>query len=231
MKTRWLVLLLAAVSSCQGQGGAAKQIKLETQMDKVSYAIGLDIGRSFKEQTMEINADALVKGIRDALAGGATLMTDEEVKTAMETWQEDMMNKMDPDRKDNAGMNKTEGETFLQENKTKEGVITLPSGLQYKVLKEGTGSSPKLEDEVVTHYQGRLINGKVFDSSYDRGEPISFPVNGVIAGWTEALQLMKEGSKWELFVPSNLAYGSRGAGPDIGPNATLIFEVELIKVK
>lgn len=231
MKTRWLVLLMLVVSSCQGQNRADKPIKLETQMDKVSYAIGLDIGRGFKDQTMEINADALVQGIRDALAGGAALMTPEEVKITMETWEEEMMNKMDPNRQGDAEKNQAEGETFLQENQTKPGVVTLPSGLQYKVLKEGNGRSPKPQDEVVTHYQGRLINGKVFDSSYDRGEPISFPVNGVIAGWTEALQLMKEGDKWELYIPSKLAYGSRGAGPDIGPNATLIFEVELLKVK
>ncbi len=219
---------------------AEEKVKLDTQTDKVSYSIGLDIGKSFKTQGIDINSAALTKGIKDGLSGAVAMMTDEEIQACMETFQNEMMAKMggggdagtpQPDGVAVGEANKIEGEKFLAENKGKEGVITLPSGMQYKVITNGTGKSPKSSDTVVTHYRGRLINGKVFDASYDRGEPISFPVNGVIAGWTEALQLMKEGSKWELYIPSNLAYGARGAGPDIGPNATLIFEVELITVK
>lgn len=233
-----MVALMLIAAGCQTN--AEEKVKLENQTDKVSYSIGLDIGRSFKMQGIDINATALGKGIKDGLAGGETLMTDEEIQATMEAFQNEMMAKMGGG--DNSGApgtqggaladsNRIEGEAFLAQNKSKEGVVVLASGLQYKVIKEGTGKSPKVTDTVVTHYRGRLINGKVFDASYDRGEPISFPVNGVIAGWTEALQLMKEGAKWELYIPSNLAYGARGAGPDIGPNATLIFEVELIQVK
>jgi FKBP-type peptidyl-prolyl cis-trans isomerase FklB len=232
------VALALFVVGCQSN--AEEKVKLETQTDKVSYSIGLDIGRSFKTQGIDINSAALTKGIKDGLAGGEAMMTDEEIQATMEAFQAEMMAKMggggdagapQSDGGSVADSNRIEGEKFLAENKGKEGVVTLPSGLQYKVIKAGSGKSPKSTDTVVTHYRGRLINGKVFDASYDRGEPISFPVNGVIAGWTEALQLMKEGAKWELYIPSNLAYGPRGAGPDIGPNATLIFEVELITVK
>jgi len=236
MKRILTVALALFIVGCQSN--AEEKVKLENQTDKVSYSIGLDIGRSFKSQGIEINAATLTKGIKDGLSGGETMMTDQEIQACMEEFQNEMMAKMgggDAPPQGNGGAvadsNQIEGEKFLAENKTKEGVVTLPSGLQYKVIKDGTGKSPKATDTVVTHYRGRLLNGKVFDASYDRGEPISFPVNGVIAGWTEALQLMKEGAKWELYIPSNLAYGSRGAGPDIGPNATLIFEVELISVK
>ncbi len=229
------VALTLFVAGCQSN--AEEKIKLENQTDKVSYSIGLDIGRSFKTQGIDINSAALTRGIKDGLAGGETMMTDAEIQACMEAFQNEMMAKMGGDNNPKAGggsvadSNRIEGEAFLAENKTKEGVITLPSGLQYKIIKAGSGKSPKSTDTVITHYRGRLISGKVFDASYDRGEPISFAVNGVIAGWTEALQLMQEGAKWELFIPSDLAYGVRGAGPDIGPNATLIFEVELITVK
>ncbi len=229
------VALTLFVVGCQSK--AEEKVKLENQTDKVSYSIGLDIGRSFKTQGIDINSAALTKGIKDGLAGGETMMTDGEIQACMEAFQAEMMAKMggenspNPDGGSVADSNSTQGETFLAENKTKEGVVTLPSGLQYKVIRAGTGKTPKLTDTVVTHYRGKLINGKVFDASYDRGEPISFPVSGVIAGWTEALQIMQEGAKWELYIPSKLAYGPRGAGPDIGPNATLIFEIELISVK
>jgi FKBP-type peptidyl-prolyl cis-trans isomerase FklB len=225
--------LMLALMGCQSN--AQEKPKLDTQPSKVSYSIGLDIGRSFKSQGIEISDAALIQGIKDGLTGSEPMMTDSEIQTCMEAFQNEMMAKQGGGggamASGDGEKNKVEGEAFLAENKTKAGVVALPSGLQYKVLKEGSGKSPKVTDTVVTHYRGRLISGKVFDASYDRGEPISFPVNGVIAGWTEALQLMKEGAKWELYIPSNLAYGPRGAGPDIGPNATLIFEVELISVK
>ena len=158
-------------------------------------------------------------------------MTEQEMKETLAGLQKELMEKQAERAKLLAEKNKKEGEAFLAANKTKEGVKTLPDGLQYKVIKEGTGKTPKADDTVVTNYRGTLIDGTEFDSSYKRGQPATFPVKGVIPGWTEALQLMKEGSKWELFIPSNLAYGERGAGNAIGPNATLVFEIELISVK
>jgi FKBP-type peptidyl-prolyl cis-trans isomerase FklB len=169
-------------------------------------------------------------GLRDAMSGGKPLLTDDQVKETMTAYSNSMREKQAAEAKEASAKNAAEGEKFLSENKTKEGVKTTASGLQYKVLKEGTGQSPKETDTVVTNYKGTLINGTEFDSSYKRGEPASFPVNRVIKGWTEALQMMKPGSKYQLFVPANLAYGERGAGQDIGPNETLIFEVELLSV-
>ena len=160
-----------------------------------------------------------------------TLLSDKEAQEVMMTFQKEQMAKLNENARKLGEKNKKEGETFLAENKKKPGVVTLPSGLQYKILKEGTGRNPKATDTVVTHYRGTLLDGKEFDSSYKRGEPATFPLNGVIRGWTEALQLMKPGAKWQLFIPPQLAYGERGAGQDIGPNATLIFEVELIAIK
>jgi FKBP-type peptidyl-prolyl cis-trans isomerase FklB len=158
-------------------------------------------------------------------------MTEQEVNQTMMNFQKDMMAKQQARTKELGEKNKKEGEAFLAENKKKEGVITLPSGLQYKVIKEGDGKIPTINDTVTVHYRGTLIDGKEFDSSYTRGQPVTFPVKGVIPGFSEALQLMKGGSKWQLFVASNLAYGERGAGEEIGPNATLIFDIELISIK
>jgi FKBP-type peptidyl-prolyl cis-trans isomerase FklB len=158
-------------------------------------------------------------------------LTDQEARETMTVFQKEMMAKQEVLAKKLGEKNKKEGEAFLAENKKKEGVKTLPSGLQYRVIKEGTGRKPKATDKVLTHYRGTLIDGTEFDSSYKRGTPTSFKVNEIIPGWTEALQLMKEGAKWQLFIPSNLAYAERGAGRDIGPNATLIFEVELISIQ
>ncbi|MCJ7833279.1 MAG: FKBP-type peptidyl-prolyl cis-trans isomerase, partial [Deltaproteobacteria bacterium] len=170
------------------------------------------------------------KGFKDALSGAKPLLSEEEMRTVMTAFQKEISEKQAEKTKVLGEKNKKEGETFLAENKKKEGVKILTSGLQYKVVKEGTGKKPKATDKVTTHYQGTLIDGTEFDSSYKRGEPAAFPVNGVIPGWTEALQLMKVGSKWQLFVPSKLAYGERGAGPKIGPNAVLIFTVELLSI-
>lgn len=164
------------------------------------------------------------------MAGKKTAMTEDEAKAALTQLQTDVRQKLDAKSHEEGAVNRKEGDTFLAANKTKDGVKTLPSGLQYKVLKEGTGPKPTASDTVTCNYRGTLINGKEFDSSYKRGQPTSFPVGGVIKGWTEALQLMPVGSKWELFIPPDMAYGDRGAGADIGPGETLIFEVELLSI-
>jgi FKBP-type peptidyl-prolyl cis-trans isomerase FklB len=209
---------------------AAENPLLKTDKDKTSYALGMNAGTNFKQQSIDINTDVFVKGLKDALSGAKPLLTDDEMRSTLTALQKEMMAKQTEKMQALGVKNKKEGEAFLAENKKKEGVITLPSGLQYKIIKEGTGKVPKAADTVTTNYRGTLIDGTEFDSSYKRGEPATFPVNGVIPGWTEALQLMKTGSKWQLFIPSNLAYGERGTGP-IGPNAVLLFDVDLISIK
>lgn len=209
--------------------GAPAPLTLKTEKDKFSYALGMNLGNSLHKQSVPVDPVILQRGLKDALAG-KTQMTEEEARGAIMAVQTEMRKKMEESRQAAGGVNKKEGEAFLAANKTKEGVVTLPSGLQYKVLKEGSGPKPSATDSVVCNYRGTLIDGKEFDSSYKRGEPATFPVNGVIKGWTEALQLMPVGSKWQLFVPADLAYGDRGAGADIGPGATLVFEVELMSI-
>jgi len=229
MRYQWIVVMGILFFSSQVLGeekGAPK-----TQKDRVSYVIGVDIGANLKKQSIEVNPDLLFKGIKDGLSGNKLMMSDQEIKETIATFQKEIQAKQEELAKRMGEKNKKEGEAFLAENKNKEGVITLPSGLQYKILKKGSGKKPKLTDTVTTHYRGTLIDGTEFDSSYRRNQPVSFPVNGVIAGWTEALQLMEEGAKWQLFIPPHLAYGERGTGPRIGPNATLIFEVELISIQ
>ena len=194
--------------------------------DKISYIIGRDMATNLAKQGIEIEAEAFVAGLKEVLAGKPSSLSQTEVQQAMMALQQEMSQRQGAQ----GGENKKAGEAFLAENKNKEGVKTLPSGLQYKVLKEGNGKTPTRSDKVTTHYHGTLIDGTVFDSSYERGQPASFPVNGVIAGWTEALQLMQEGAKWRLFVPSELAYGAQGAGDVIGANSTLVFDVELLSV-
>ncbi|HMJ05877.1 MAG TPA: FKBP-type peptidyl-prolyl cis-trans isomerase [Chthoniobacterales bacterium] len=223
--------IFLAVTALASTGFAQGKTELKTENDKVSYSIGLDIGSTFKKQKMEINPDLLMAGMRDALSGAKPLLTDEQVKETMTTYSQNMREKQAAEAKEAGAKNKANGEKFLAENKSKEGVKTTASGLQYKVLKEGSGASPKETDTVVTNYRGTLIDGTEFDSSYKRNEPATFPVNRVIKGWTEALQMMKPGAKYQLFIPSELAYGPRGAGQDIGPDETLIFEVELLSVK
>lgn len=212
-------------------GYAGETTVLKTERDKISYGIGMDIGENMKRQSIDIDPDMLAQGIKDVFAGGELLLSEEEFRNTMENFRKDMMEKQKVQMQELSDKNKKEGEAFLAENKKKEGVITLPSGLQYKVIKEGEGNVPKATDTVTVHYRGTLIDGTEFDSSYSRGEPATFPVNGVIPGWTEALQLMKTGSKWQLFIPSNLAYGERGAGGKIAPNSSLIFDVELLSIK
>ena len=229
MKLRFAAVLCSALFMA-GSALAADKVELKTEKDKASYAIGMDIGGSLKRNGIEVNSDVLLKGLKDSLAGEKTLMTEQEARETMAALQKELQAKQQEKMKALGEKNKKEGETFLAANKKKDGVITLASGLQYKVIKNGTGKTPKADDSVTVNYRGTLIDGTEFDSSYKRGQPATFQVNGVIPGWTEALQLMKEGSKWQLFIPANLAYGERGAGRDIGPNAVLIFDVELISV-
>ena len=218
------IVFLASVVS------AEENVALKDQKDKVNYSIGMDIGNTLKRLSVDVNFDILVQGIRDVLSGNKTLLTAQESRDTIIAFQKEMTAKQTERIKELGEKNKKDGEAFLAENKKKEGVVTLPSGLQYKVIKEGTGDMPKPTDTVTTHYSGTLIDGTEFDSSYRRGQPATFKVNGVIPGWTEALQMMKAGSKWRLFVPPHLAYGERGTGRDIGPNATLIFDVELLSI-
>ncbi len=212
-------------------------LTLKTQKDKASYAVGLNVGKNLEaqltQQSVEVNQAILLRGVKDALAGGKTLLTDDEVKAVLTQLQADARSKEMEKMKAATELNKKEGLEFLTANKEKEGIVTLPSGLQYKILTAGTGPKPAATDTVACNYRGTLINGTEFDSSYKRGQPLSIQVNGVIKGWTEALQLMPVGSKWQLFVPSDLAYGDRGADPrsGIGPGATLIFEVELLSIQ
>jgi FKBP-type peptidyl-prolyl cis-trans isomerase FklB len=220
-----------AAAKSRPTGTAKAPLTLKTQKEKISYAIGMNIGTGMHRQSLQIDPNILLRGLKDALAGGKTLMTDEEAKAVMTQLQNEMRKAQQEKMQQAGAANKKEGEAFLDANKGKEGVKVLPSGLQYKILKEGTGPKPTATDTVVCNYRGTLIDGKEFDSSYKRGEAATFPVNGVIKGWTEALQLMPVGSKWQLFLPADLAYGDRGAGADIGPDATLIFEVELMSIQ
>jgi FKBP-type peptidyl-prolyl cis-trans isomerase FklB len=226
---RWiltLALLVVPALACAQDAPA-----LKTEKEKLSYAMGMDLGGQLKVQAVEIDPDLFAEGLKTVLAGGKTLLTDAEAKAAISQLQLARVAKQTAALQASGAKNKTEGDAFLAANKAKEGVITLPSGLQYKVITAGTGPKPTLEQTVVCQYKGTLIDGKEFDSSYKRGQPATFPVKKVIKGWTEALQLMPVGSKWQLFVPADLAYGARGAGADIGPNATLIFEIELVAIK
>jgi FKBP-type peptidyl-prolyl cis-trans isomerase FklB len=208
-----------------------KPLTLTTAKDKTSYAIGMNIGKSLHRDSVDVDTAILAQGIKDALAGTKPLLTDQEAQAVMTTLQNDVRAKQQLQRQQAVDTNKKAGETFLAANKAKEGVVTLPSGLQYKILKQGDGPKPDVSDTVVCNYRGTLLDGTEFDSSYKRGQPATFPVGRVIKGWTEALQLMPVGSKWQLFIPADLAYGERGAGGPIGPDATLVFEVELLSIQ
>jgi FKBP-type peptidyl-prolyl cis-trans isomerase FklB len=218
------VIVVLGILFLVSQVNAQEKLVLKNQKEKVSYSIGLNVGRNLgsdlKKQSIDIDPNMVAKGIQDALSGANPLLSNEEVQETMVAFQKEMSEKQ-----------KQRGEAFLAENKKKEGVKTLASGLQYKVVKAGSGKKPKLNDTVTVHYRGTLIDGTEFDSSFRRGKPATFPVSGVIPGWTEALPLMEEGAKWQLFIPPKLAYGEPGAGGLIGPNATLIFEVELISIQ
>jgi FKBP-type peptidyl-prolyl cis-trans isomerase FklB len=219
-----------------GQSTTAKKpgpapLVLKTPKDKASYAIGMNIGKGLHKDSVDVDPAILLRGLKDGMAGGKTLLTDDEAKSAMVAIQADLRKKQEAKMAVVGDANKKEGDEFLAQNKTKEGVVTLPSGLQYKILKEGTGPKPSASDSVVCNYKGTLIDNTEFDSSYKRGQPATFPVGQVIKGWTEVLQLMPVGSKWQVFVPSDLAYGPRAPGGAIGPNATLIFEIELLSIQ
>lgn len=215
--------------SCQSD---LKKDDLKDQKDKISYGIGLDIGRNLRSQNIEINIPSFAQGVKDGLISDSTmLLTEDELRQAFTEFQKEMMKKQEEEWLKMGERNKIESEEFLKQNKTKEGVVTLASGLQYKVLKSGNGAIPKATDKVKVHYSGRLLNGTIFDSSYERGEPTVFEVSKLIKGWIEALQLMKTGDKWELYIPSDLAYGPNGAGQMIGPDQALIFEMELISIE
>lgn len=219
--------VLAAPGLIHAQDASA----FKNDREKQSYAIGVEMGNNMKRQNVDLDGALVAQGIKDALAGGKLLLTDAEVKDTVMAFQKSLIAKQQAAQKAAGDKAKTEGEAFLAANAKKDGVKTLPSGLQYKVITEGTGATPKSSDTVTVNYRGRLVDGTEFDSSYSRNEPATFPCGGVIAGWTEALQLMKVGSKWELYIPANLAYGERGAGGRIPPNAALIFEVELLGIK
>jgi FKBP-type peptidyl-prolyl cis-trans isomerase FklB len=201
-----------------------------TEKDKQSYAIGLNVGKSLHRDSVDIEPKFVLQGLQDAMADGKVQLTDDQIKTVMTELQTQVRQQQEAKRLALAESNKKDGAAFLAANATKEGVVTLPSGLQYKVLVAGTGAKPSATDSVVCNYRGTLLDNTEFDSSYKRGQPMTFRVGGVIKGWTEALQLMPVGSKWQLFVPPDLAYGDRGQGPG-GPNATLIFEVELLSIQ
>jgi FKBP-type peptidyl-prolyl cis-trans isomerase FklB len=210
---------------------AAPAPALTTDRDKESYALGMNIAKGLKAQSVDVDTALLLRGMKDTLSGAQPLLSDEQAVAALKELQGEVQKKQDEEKKELGDKNMKEGRAFLADNKTKEGVVTLPSGLQYKILTQGTGPKPTAADTVVCQYRGTLINGTEFDSSYKRGQPATFPVGRVIKGWTEALQLMPVGSKWQLFIPPDLAYGDRGAGGVIGPNATLIFEVELVSIQ
>jgi FKBP-type peptidyl-prolyl cis-trans isomerase FklB len=229
MKFGGVVVLCTAIIVGQAKSQGRKELR--TQKDSVSYAIGLDMGKRLKQQSVNVDPGLVARGIRDVDSSTKRLLTEDQAQSVINAFQQQLMAKRDSTRKALGQKNKKEGEAFLTENKKKKGVVTLPSGLQYKILKEGTGKKPEAEQTVTVQYRGTFIDGTEFDSSYKRGEPGTFRVKGVIKGWTEALQLMPVGSKWKLFVPSDLAYGERGRGQVIPPNATLIFEVELLSIK
>jgi FKBP-type peptidyl-prolyl cis-trans isomerase FklB len=238
----------SSASSAKAQTPAAKAhsataaktpvpLTLKTQKEKFSYALGMKMGQNLGKQSVPVDPAILARGLKDGMAGGKTLLTDDEAQAALKAVQDDLrakqqakMQEAEEANKKVAEANKKEGEAFLAENKGKDGVVTLPSGLQYKILTAGTGPKPSTSDSVVCNYRGTFINGTEFDSSYKGGQPLTFPVTGVIKGWTEALQLMPVGSKWQLFVPSDLAYGDHGR-PGIAPASTLIFEVELLSIE
>lgn len=225
---RWMLTIAMMVLPVLASAQEAPALK--TDKDKLSYAMGMDLATQLRARSVDLDPAVFAKGMADALAG-KTLMTQDEARAVITELQKTLVAQQAAAAKAAGDKNRAEGEAFLAANKTKQGVVSLPSGLQYKVLTTGTGPKPTAEQTVVCNYRGTLIDGKEFDSSYKNGQPATFPLNRVIKGWTEVLQLMPVGSKWQVFIPPSLAYGERGAGADIGPNSTLIFEIELVAIK
>ena len=244
-----VLLVAAAVAAGAQQSGQTMQKPAEKPMpqtaqpaqpnaagqsqsleDKASYIIGYNLGRQLKNNDIKANMDLILKGLQDGTSGGQAMMTDEEMQSTMQAFQQQVQTAQEAKQKALGEKNKSEGEAFLAKNKARQGVKTTASGLQYEVLKEGTGPMPKPTDTVTVNYKGTLMDGSTFDSSYDRGEPATFVLNQVIPGWTEGVQLMKVGSKYKFYIPAALGYGERGAGNVIGPNAPLVFEVELLSI-
>ena len=221
----------ATATAAKTPAKAAAPAAPTTPKDKISYAIGADLANKLKASSIDVDRTMVTQGLNDVLSGAKPAMTDDEVHATLTDLSKQLQAKQQAIAKETGDKNKKDGEAFLADNKTKEGVVVLPSGLQYKILKAGDGPKPTAADSVVCNYKGTLISGKEFDSSYKRGQPATFPVGGVIKGWTEALQLMPVGSKWQLFIPPDLAYGDRQAGPDITPGSTLVFEVELVSIQ
>jgi FKBP-type peptidyl-prolyl cis-trans isomerase FklB len=229
MKSVWSGMVCLVFISCQGN--TQDKVDLKTQKDTVSYSIGTDIGKNFKAQQIEVNTAALARGISDVIAGGKMLCTDQEIQDAMARFQKDLAARVHEKAMALGEKNKKEGETFLAENKSKEGVKTTASGLQYKVVKIGDGAKPKPDQTVTVNYKGTLIDGTEVDDSYKRGEPLTTGLTNIMQGWVEGLQLMPVGSKFIFYIPSDLGYGPAGRGAAVPPNATLVFEVELLSVK
>ena len=226
----FIVLLMIAIS-CTSSEKVVETPQLTDYMDTVSYSVGVDIGKSFRLQEMDINPDVMARGLSDAFSDKETALTDEEIQSTLINFRQEFQQKQREIAQRKAQETAIAEEAYLAESASKEGVVSLPSGLQYKVITPGDGPSPLTTDKVKVHYKGSLADGTIFDSSYDRGQPTSFTVSGVIKGWTEALLLMQVGSKWELTIPSKLGYGTRGSGGTIPPNSTLLFEVELLAIE
>lgn len=228
MKVSWVALFIMILQTamCWAEG----MVNVENENDRISYSVGYQVGGDFKSQGLELNPDAFLKGIEDAISEHQSLLTAKEMRTTLV----DLKKKIVADQAEQSELiaqrNFEEGKTFLEKNRKEVGVVTLPSGLQYEVIEAGEGDPPKPDDTVTVHYRGMLIDGTEFDSSYHRQEPATFQANRVIKGWKEALQIMKPGAKYKLFIPPELAYGERGGGSKIGPNSTLVFEVELLSV-
>lgn len=229
MKIKLAVVALSLVMTTAI--AANEKVSLQTDTEKLSYSIGTDLGKNFKRQGIDVNPEVMAAGIKDGMGGGTLLMTEQQMKDVLMKFQKELMAKRTAEFNKKAEENKTKGEAFLAENKKKTGVVTLPSGLQYKVVKKGEGQKPGKEDTVTVEYTGRLIGGEVFDSTEKTGKPATFKLSQVIPGWIEALQLMPVGSTWEIYVPANLAYGPRSVGGPIGPNETLIFSIHLLSMK
>jgi FKBP-type peptidyl-prolyl cis-trans isomerase FklB len=231
---RRVVITVLSLALFAGQA-VAEDKKEMSEKEKLSYSIGYSQGSNmagfFKAQSVDVDTNTMIEAFKAGLSGTNPTLSEQNMREIIAGFQKDLAAKQTKHMKELSDKNQKAGEDFLAQNKKKEGVVTMPSGLQYKVLKDGTGKTPKATDKVTVNYKGTLIDGKEFDSSYKAGKPVVFQVNKVIPGWTEALQMMKVGSKWEVFIPSNLAYGLRGSGPMIGPNSTLIFEIDLISIE